>query len=89
MHEDAKLDGKHRHTVERLFTHPVSHNIQWHDVLSLLGQVGTVEERHDGKFAVTAADREVVFDIHRAHDLTEEQVLDVRKLLTAAGVGPR
>jgi len=25
-----------RQRVERIFRHPVSHNIEWHDVLSLL-----------------------------------------------------
>jgi hypothetical protein len=89
MTEDAKLDGHHRRTIERLFTHPVSHNVQWHDVLSVLGQVGSVDERHDGRYAVTVGDREVVFDAHRSHDLTEQQVLDVRKLLESVGLGPR
>jgi len=40
------LDGHHRATVEKIFTHPTGHNIQWHDVISLLEQVGTVEETH-------------------------------------------
>jgi len=31
--EGMELDRRHRVTVERIFNHPVSHNIQWHDVL--------------------------------------------------------
>jgi hypothetical protein len=89
MTEDIKLDGHHRKTVEKIFNHPVSHNIQWHDVLSLLEQVGTVEERHDGRYAVRIGSpeiKEVVFDVHKSHDLTEQQVVDVRKMLTDGGV---
>jgi hypothetical protein len=91
MSEHVKLDGHHKRTLERLFSHPVSHNIQWHDVLSLLGAVGSVEERHDGRYAVILGpveDKEVVFDVHKSHDLTDQQVLDVRKLLVGAGVEP-
>ena len=36
MADHAGLDGHHKATVEKIFSHPVSHNIQWHDVLSLL-----------------------------------------------------
>ena len=36
-------------TVEKLFTHPTSHNIQWHDVLSLLQAAGEAEEDPDGR----------------------------------------
>jgi len=89
MAEEIKLDGHHRHTVERVFAHPVSHNIQWHDVLSLFGQIGTVDERHDGRYAVAIGDQEIVFDVHRTGDLTEQQVVDVRKLLKSAGFEPR
>jgi hypothetical protein len=53
MSEGVELDGHHRATVEKIFSHPVSHNIQWHDVLSLLKEVGTVTEEHDGRHKVT------------------------------------
>ena len=34
----------HQATLAKILAHPVSHNIQWHDVLSLLESVGTVRE---------------------------------------------
>jgi hypothetical protein len=39
--------------LRQIFRHPVSHNIEWRAVLSLLEAVGTVTVRHDGKVAVT------------------------------------
>jgi hypothetical protein len=39
MEEGRKLDGHHRATVEKIFRHPAGHNLQWHDVLSLLKSV--------------------------------------------------
>ena len=40
--EPEHLDGRHRDTLRRIFEHPTSHNIEWHEVTSLLDAVGTV-----------------------------------------------
>jgi hypothetical protein len=82
------LDGHHRATVEKIFTHPTGHNIQWHDVISLLEQVGTVEETHKGHFRVTLGDESVVLERPKHADLTTQQVIDVRHLLEHAEVTP-
>ena len=50
------LNSHHRDTVSQIFRHPVGHNIEWRDVLSLLEAVGSVEETHHGKFLVTLGD---------------------------------
>ena len=47
------LNNRHRDTLRQIFGHPVSHNIEWRAVLSLLEAVGTVSVRHNGKVAVT------------------------------------
>jgi hypothetical protein len=49
MAEGIELDAHHLATVEKIFNHPVSHNIQWHDVLSLLHSVAHVKEEADGR----------------------------------------
>ena len=53
MAEGLEPDAHHRATVEKIFNHPVSHNIQWRDVLSLLRSVATVTEEPDGRYTVT------------------------------------
>ena len=83
-----ELDGHHRATVEKIFNHPVSHNIQWHDVLSLLQRVATVKEEHDGRFAVTLGSETETFDAPRHHDIDEQQVIDLRRMLKGAGITP-
>ena len=45
-----ELSSNHRDTLARIFEHPVSHNIEWQAVLSLLRQVGTVDQEHDGSY---------------------------------------
>jgi hypothetical protein len=88
MPDGIKMDAHHRKTVERLFTHPTSHNIQWHDVLSLLQAVAEVEEAHDGRFRVTLGEETETFDPPRGHDIDAQQIVDLRRMLKGAGYEP-
>ena len=88
MAEGLNLDGHHRATVERIFQHPAGHNIQWHDVLSLLQGVATVEEEHDGRYRVTLGSETETFDTPRGHDIDSQMVLDLRRMLKGAGITP-
>jgi hypothetical protein len=88
MAEEKRLDSHHRATADKIFGHPVSHNIQWHDVVSLLASVGTVSEEHDGRYTVTLGDETQTFDIPRHHDIDEQQVIDLRRMLKGAGIQP-
>ena len=51
--DSPHLSGRHRDTLRQIFEHPVSHNIEWHAVVSLLEAVGTVTRRHDHKVEVS------------------------------------
>jgi hypothetical protein len=79
------LTSHHRTTLRQIFQHPASHNIEWHDVVSLLEAVGTVERRHDGKVEVTVGSETGFFDIPAHKDTEIEAVVGLRRLLAAAG----
>ena len=66
------LNNHHRDTVRQIFRHPVSHNIEWHAVVSLLEAVGTVTVRHDGKVAVTVGFRSRLSSINGARNNNRE-----------------
>jgi len=84
--EGTKLNGHHRATVEKIFQHPVSHNIQWHDVLSLLQSVAEVTEAHDGRYKVTLGAETETLDAPPGHDIDEQMVIDLRRMLKGAGI---
>ncbi|MGC8472546.1 MAG: hypothetical protein ACP5PM_09690 [Acidimicrobiales bacterium] len=84
----AHLDAHHQATVEKIFAHPAGHNIQWHDVLSLLRGIATVTEEAHGRYTVTLGSETETFDIPRHHDIDAQQVVDLRRMLRAAGIGP-
>jgi hypothetical protein len=86
MARDIHLDAHHRATVEKIFGHPVSHNIQWHDVVSLFERVGTVVSEHDGRYKVQLGSETQTFDAPRHHDVDQQQVIDLRRMLRSAGI---
>jgi hypothetical protein len=84
--EGRKLNGHHRATVEKIFQHPVSHNIQWHDVLSLLQSVAEVSEGHDGRYKVILGAETETLDAPTTRDVDEQMVIDLRRMLKGAGI---
>lgn len=87
--EPTHLNNHHRNTLRRLFQHPVSHNIEWHAVVSLLEAIGTVTEHRDGKLAVTVGSSTEFLDPPvRDKDLDVQTVVDLRRMLGAAGFRP-
>jgi hypothetical protein len=86
--ESQHLDNRHRNTLRQIFQHPVSHNIEWHAVTSLLEAVGTVEVHHDGKVAVRVGNQAAFFDPPVGKDLDAQVVLDLRRMLSEAGYDP-
>ena len=85
---NAKLDGRHRDTVEKIFSHPASGNVEWRHVLTLLNHVGTVTEEHNGKFKVTLGPETEVLHPPRGKDIDKQMIVDLRRMLTEAGFSP-
>jgi hypothetical protein len=81
-----KLDHHHRVTAEKLFSHPLNHNIQWHDVCSLLARFGEVYETHRGNWAVAIGTETYSFGSTRTRELTDDQVVRVRNFLRSFGL---
>ena len=81
------LSGRHRDTLLEIFQHPTKHNIEWHDVLSLLEATGSVEQRHDGKYCVRLGGETEVFKRPKTKAIDIQQVVDLRRMLSAAGYG--
>jgi hypothetical protein len=78
----AQLHGHHLRTYEALFRHPAAHNLEWHDVRSLLATLADVEEGHDGSLQVTRNGRMVILHPSRHKDIASVEVLlTIRRFL--------
>ena len=85
--EPTHLNNHHRNPLRQLFQHPVSHNIEWRAVVSLLEVVGSIAEQHGGKFAVTLGSETEFFDPPTGKDIDTQTVVNLRRMLTTAGYG--
>jgi hypothetical protein len=79
------LSNNHRDTIERIFSHPSSGNIEWRQVRSLLEAVGTVSEEHNGKLKVTLGGETEVLQPPHAKDIDQQMIVDLRRMLARAG----
>lgn len=84
------MNKHHKKTLHSIFAHPISANIKWRDVESLLKSLGAViSERSGSRVAVLLNDRVAVF--HRPHpgpNMDKGAVKDMRRFLESAGILP-
>ncbi|MDP3513706.1 MAG: type II toxin-antitoxin system HicA family toxin [Sulfuritalea sp.] len=82
------MSHKHRNVLQAIFHDPLSSNIQWREVESLLHHLGaTVEPGHGARFRVVLNRHE--FTVHHPHHGNEFGKTDVkylRECLAAAGI---
>ena len=84
------MNKRKRRILNAIFAQPISGNIKWQDVESLLKSLGAVlSERAGSRVAVLLNERVAVF--HRPHpslNMDKGAVKDVRRLLEVAGITP-
>jgi hypothetical protein len=82
------VTADHRATLQRLFSHPTSANIEWRQVLSLLEAVGSVTEEHNGNVKVTLGGETEMLRPPREKDVDKQMIVDLRRMLSSAGLAP-
>jgi hypothetical protein len=88
MTEFVDLDAEQRDTVEQIFARPSSGNVEWRRVRSLLDEVATVTEQHNGKLRVSLGGETEVLERPRGKDVDAQMLVDLRRMLTHAGIAP-
>jgi hypothetical protein len=82
------LSSHHRDTLGKIFEHPPSGNVEWREVVSLLRAVGSVQQRHNGKLDVAIGPETEVLTPPHGKDVDEPMLVDLRRMLTDAGLAP-
>ena len=82
------LSSHHRTTIEKIFQHPTSGNVEWRQARSLLEAVGTVVEEHNGHLKVTLGPETEVFHEHGEKDVDQQSIVNLRRMLQQAGLAP-
>jgi hypothetical protein len=78
------LSGSDRRTYEALFHHPSSHNLKWHDVIHLFGELGSVAEKPNHEYIFSVGGAQQVFRRPHTKDLTSEEIRDLRHFLAGS-----
>lgn len=82
------VSNRHRDTLEKIFEHPSSGNVEWRQVCSLLEAVGTVVQEPNGKLRVTLGPETEVITPTREKDVDTQLLIDLRRMLRSAGLHP-
>jgi hypothetical protein len=84
----STLTGPHRRTLEAIFRHPSSHNLEWSAVVGLIGAIGNTHEQSNDKFVFEVAGERHLMRKPHTKDLTSDAVIDLRHFLMQAGASP-
>jgi hypothetical protein len=79
------LSGHHRDTLVQIFEEKTNYNVEWHDVVSLLGAIGSIEEQHDDMFRFRLGEETEVLRRPSDKDIDGQQLVDLRRILASAG----
>jgi hypothetical protein len=84
----ADLNHHHRVTLDKIFSHPLSGNLEWRQVLSLLEAVGTTTQEPNGKVKVELGGQTEIFQPPDGKDVDRQMIVDLRRMLINAGLQP-
>lgn len=82
LHIPSQLNGRHRHTYEAIFHKPAVHNLEWHDVRSLLEAIAEVSEGHNGALQISRNGQSMTFHPPKHKDVSPvEHLPELRRFL--------
>ena len=87
MKTTTPLSSSPQRTFDRIFQHPISHNLEWRDVHALLEDIGDVEKEHNGSLKVTRNGQTLFLHPTSKKDVTEmDEVRALRHFLEKSEV---
>jgi hypothetical protein len=88
MKTSTSLTGSHQRTYDRIFQHPISHNLEWRDVHALFEELGKVTKEHNGSLKVTRNGQTLVLRPTSEKDVSEmDEVMTLRHFLEKSEAG--
>lgn len=84
---ETQMSKIHQTTYNAIFGHPIAHNLQWHDVRSLLNSVADMTEEHNGNLKFTRNGETLTVHPPRHKDLSDiEELKKIRHFLERSSV---
>ena len=86
--DKALLSKATRRTLEALYRHPMAHNLEWADVVTLFRAIGAVDQKSHNDITFTVGGARHKIRKPHSKDITMEELLEFRRILTLAGWSP-
>jgi hypothetical protein len=84
---DISMSKVHQTTYKAIFQHPIAHNLQWHDVRSMLDSLAEVTEEHNGHLKYTRHGEVLILHPPKHKDLSDvKEVMKIRHFLERSSV---
>lgn len=94
-HDDTSLSTSNpdltvaaRRVLDRIFQHPLSHNLSWRDVIGLFESAGEVEHSQSGNLVLKLGTDHLPFKMTGDKDLSADDVMALRHFLNRVGWTP-
>ena len=88
VHDRSALPSADRRALEQFYHHPIAHNLDWRDVRALFARIGAVVQEADDKLTLSVGDETLRMGKAHGKDLSADEVMGLRHLLTRSGWGP-
>jgi hypothetical protein len=84
---EISMSKVHQTTYKAIFQHPIAHNLQWHDVRSMLDALAEVTEEHNGNLKFTRHGEVLILHPPNHKDLSDNKaVMQIRHFLERSTV---
>jgi hypothetical protein len=84
---EISMSKVHQTTYKAIFQHPIAHNLQWHDVRSMLNTIAQVTEEHNGNLKFTRHGEVLILHPPKHKDLSDTtEVMKIRHFLERSSV---
>ena len=84
---EISMSKVHQTTYKAIFQHPIAHNLQWHDVRSMLDALTEVTEEHNGNLKFTRHGEVLILHPPKHKDLSDtKEVMKIRHFLERSSV---
>jgi hypothetical protein len=87
---ETQMFGIHQRTYDAVFQHPISRNLQWRDVRSMLGALAEMTEERNGNLKFTRNGQTLTVHPPRRKDLSDvQELMQIRHFLERSAAPPQ
>jgi hypothetical protein len=85
----AKITSRDQRTLDRIYQHPITHNLEFRDVTALFDSIGAAAPQHNGDIRLRVGDQTLTLKSPHPKDIGVDEVILIRHLLDQTSWSPK